>query len=205
MARRPRELSDHDRAIWTQVAGTARPLRTRPAADHRTEDRPASERKTRDAPQTAEPPPSPHMPTVLRPMGEREAPMRWRVGHDDRPRPVARRTPGLDDSTARRLGKGRIAPQARLDLHGMTADRAHAALARFLSDCAAQGLRCVLVVTGKGRGAHGGRGDGLLRRDTPRWLSTPAMAVHVVGVFAAHPRHGGDGALYIYLKRPRKR
>jgi DNA-nicking Smr family endonuclease len=86
----------------------------------------------------------------------------------------------------------------------MTADRAHAALARFVADGACRGLRCVLVVTGMGRGPDGGvRGDGVLRRETPRWLGVAPLSHHVLAVFAAHRRHGGDGALYVYLRRRR--
>lgn len=86
----------------------------------------------------------------------------------------------------------------------MTADRAHTALMRFVAECLQQDLRCVLVVTGMGGGDNGRRrGDGVLRRETPRWLSVPPLSGHVVGVFEAHPRHGGAGALYVYLKRQR--
>lgn len=86
-------------------------------------------------------------------------------------------------------------------MHGMTADRAHGALWRFLDGAAAGGLRCVLVVTGKGGDGRGG--EGVLRRETPRWLTAPPFAGMVVGVFEAHARHGGAGALYVYIKRRR--
>lgn len=138
----------------------------------------------------------------------------WRHPLPDRPTPVAPITPGLDRGTARRLGRGRIEPQARLDLHGMTADRAHGALAAFIAGAVAQGLRCVLVVTGKGMGrpdevwpprdeGRAARGEGVLRRETPRWLATPPLSGMVVGVFEAHPKHGGGGALYVYIRRRR--
>jgi DNA-nicking Smr family endonuclease len=140
---------------------------------------------------------------VLRPRGRPEPPVRWAPHAFDRPAPVARNTPGLDRGTARRLGRGRMEPQARLDLHGMTADRAHAALTGFILRARADGLRCVLVVTGKGRAEDGRHGHGVLRRDTPRWLSVPPLADCVIGVFGAHARHGGGGALYVYLRRIR--
>jgi DNA-nicking Smr family endonuclease len=141
---------------------------------------------------------------VLRPAGSPEPLTQWRPPADDRPRPVARNTPGLDHGTARKLGRGRLEPQARLDLHGMTSDRAHAALGGFVARSRDAGLRCVLVVTGKGRGEGGGaRGEGVLRREAPRWLATPPLAQMVVGVFEAHARHGGGGALYVYLRRRR--
>jgi len=199
--RRRRELTESERAIWAQVAGTARPLRPPvviPPQPARHDDRPPA----RAAPLRAPDPPRP-VATPLRPAGAAEPALRWRAPADDAPRPIAPRTPGIDDGTSRRMRRGAVAPQARLDLHGMTADRAHAALARFLDGAAAQGLRVVLVITGKGGGAHGGRGDGLLKRETPRWLAAAPLAHHVVGVFEAHARHGGAGALYVYLRRRR--
>ena len=204
--RRRRELTESERAIWAQVAGSARPLRPQvAAAPHST--RPEDLPQARAAPPRAPDPPrhDPLRPVgpPLRPVGAPEPALRWRAPADDAPRPIAPRTPGIDDGTSRRMRRGAVAPQARLDLHGMTADRAHAALARFLDGAAAQGLRVVLVITGKGGGAHGGRGDGLLKRETPRWLAAAPLAHHVVGVFEAHIRHGGAGALYVYLRRRR--
>ncbi len=156
------------------------------------------------APTRDGPPPARQRPTVLRPDGAPEPRVAWRTAPEDRPRPASAITPGLDRGTARRLARGRREPEARLDLHGMTADRAHAALNRFVSEGVAQGLRCVLVVTGMGRGPESGhRGDGVLRRETPRWLGVAPLAGHVVGVFEAHSRHGGAGALYVYLRRRR--
>jgi len=90
----------------------------------------------------------------------------------------------------------------------MTLDRAHGALTRFILGEQARGTRCVLVITGKG-GDYRGRaigyddGRGALKRDVPRWLREPALAGAVVGVYQAHRRHGGEGALYVYLRRPR--
>jgi len=110
--------------------------------------------------------------------------------------------------TAKALRKGERAPDARVDLHGMTLDRAHAALTRFILTEQQRGTRCVLVITGKGgdyRGRAAGFGDGrgALKQDVPRWLREPTLAGSVVGVFQAHRRHGGEGALYVYLRRPR--
>ncbi|SEA67674.1 Smr/MutS family protein [Rubrimonas cliftonensis] len=138
----------------------------------------------------------------LRPGGRPAPRVAWSPQASDRPAPVGRNTPGLDGGTAKRLARGRLEPQGRLDLHGMTADRAHGALSGFIASSSAQGLRCVLIVTGMGRG-EGGRGDGVLRRQTPRWLGVAPLAAMVVGVFEAHPRHGGAGALYVYLKKRR--
>ncbi|HVN02549.1 MAG TPA: Smr/MutS family protein [Caulobacteraceae bacterium] len=102
--------------------------------------------------------------------------------------------PGLH----RRLARGREALAARIDLHGMTQDAARAALTAFIRRSAEDGWRAVLVITGKGVG-----GDGILRRRAPDWLADPPIRAHVAGVSEAHRRHGGEGALYVALKRPR--
>ena len=95
-----------------------------------------------------------------------------------------------------RLARGREALAARIDLHGMTHDAARAALTRFVERSAADGWRAVLVITGKGVG-----GDGVLRRHAPDWLAEPPIRAYVAGVSEAHRRHGGEGALYVALKR----
>ena len=83
-----------------------------------------------------------------------------------------------------------------LDLHGLDQDRARAVLAGFLRRASDDGWRAVLVITGKGA-----RGDGVLRRMVPYWLSDPALRDLVAGVSEAHRHHGGAGALYVALKR----
>jgi len=97
-----------------------------------------------------------------------------------------------------RLARGREALAARIDLHGLTHDAARAALTRFIERSVADGWRAVLVITGKGVG-----GDGMLRRHVPEWLAAAPLRTHVAGVSEAHRRHGGEGALYVALKRPR--
>ena len=121
------------------------------------------------------------------------------------------RTPGLDRNTAKSLRRGERSPDARLDLHGMTADRAHAALMRFILGSRSSGLRCVLVITGKGReytlpsqsGFSMERSVGVLRRDVPRWLREHPLNGAVIGVYPAHRKHGGEGAFYVYLRKAR--
>jgi len=95
-----------------------------------------------------------------------------------------------------RLARGREALAARIDLHGLNHDRARAALTRFIERSVADGWRAVLVITGKGAG-----GDGVLRRRVPDWLAEPPIRQHIAGVSEAHRRHGGEGALYVALKR----
>jgi DNA-nicking Smr family endonuclease len=208
MSRRPRRgaLSDEERALWARVAETARPLHsnTGNAGAPLMPSAGAPGAPSGPAPVALPPPAALRAPQTLRPEGRSLPPVAWSVEGPGRPRPASAITPGIDRNTARRLARGRLAPQARLDLHGMTADHAHRALCAFMAHGAASGLRCVLVVTGKGRGEDGGaRGEGVLRRDTPRWLSVPPLRDMVVGVFEAHQRHGGAGALYVYLRRRR--
>ena len=103
---------------------------------------------------------------------------------------------GLDTKTSRKLMKGRIQIEARLDLHGMTQQRAHDALQVFLVDCQQRDRRMALVITGKGQAS-----GGILRNLVPRWLAEPAMRLHVSGYGEAHPVHGGSGALYVRIRR----
>lgn len=83
----------------------------------------------------------------------------------------------------------------------MTAQRAHMTLIGFVERSRAAGHRCLLVITGKG--GFNDSAPGVLRREAPFWLATPPLADLIVNVSPAHPRHGGGGALYVYLKRRR--
>jgi DNA-nicking Smr family endonuclease len=120
---------------------------------------------------------------------------------------------GLDGRTAERLRRGMLEPEARLDLHGLTEETAHRALMIFLRSAAARGLRLVIVVTGKGLKPSAPdepfdmelnqRTRGILKTMTPRWLAEPELAHFVADVRTAHRRHGGAGALYVYLRKSR--
>jgi DNA-nicking Smr family endonuclease len=108
-------------------------------------------------------------------------------------------TPGLDRRSPLRLKRGRMAIEARLDLHGLTQAEAYRELAVFVARASAAGRRAVLIVTGKGTR----EGGGVLRAAVPRWLNEPALRVHVLAMTPALPRDGGDGALYLLLRRAR--
>jgi DNA-nicking Smr family endonuclease len=121
-------------------------------------------------------------------------------------------TGGLDGRTDERLRRGLINPDAKLDLHGFTERDAHHALLLFLRTSQMRRHRLVLVVTGKGARVAPDtpfdmelnyRSRGVLKSVVPRWLREPAFAAIVAGVRAAHVKHGGDGALYIYLRKTR--
>jgi DNA-nicking Smr family endonuclease len=102
-----------------------------------------------------------------------------------------------------RLSRGKQDIEARIDLHGMTQARAHRALHNFLLRASGDGLRFVLVITGKGRAAGLDPSRGILRQQVPEWLGLPEFRSLVVGFEQAHIGHGGEGALYVRVRRRR--
>jgi DNA-nicking Smr family endonuclease len=116
---------------------------------------------------------------------------------------------GLDGSTQTRLNRGLVEPQARLDLHGMTQGAAHRALDSFLRGACERGLRLVVIITGKGNprtadvAAWTASPHGALKEMVPRWLAEPPLSNLIAKMQAAHIRHGGSGALYVYLRKNR--
>jgi DNA-nicking Smr family endonuclease len=111
-------------------------------------------------------------------------------------------TSTTDGRTGERLRRGRMPIEARLDLHGMSQPQAHAALLAFVERGYAEGRRCLLVITGKGGGKLAdAQPYGILRRVVPEWLNTPGLRPKLLAVTTAQPQHGGDGALYVLLKR----
>jgi DNA-nicking Smr family endonuclease len=105
----------------------------------------------------------------------------------------------IEPGRKRRIVRERDPIGARLDLHGMDQDRARARLEAFLAQAFDEGIRSVLVITGKGV-----MGDGILRRMAPEWLAAAHLTRIVAGVSEAHRHHGGEGALYVALKRKPK-
>lgn len=108
----------------------------------------------------------------------------------------------FDRDTSRALSRGKLVPQATLDLHGMTLAAAERTVAAFLEDATARGLRVVLIVTGKGLRLEGGRMlGGRIRAEFVGWLNRADNRHRVRAVRPAHPRHGGGGAFYVLLRR----
>jgi DNA-nicking Smr family endonuclease len=188
MSRR-RELSDEERDLWTGVARSVTPLRrpgrtparseasAKPAGEKAQAPKPSRLDRLRalvpKLPEQAKPPPP-----ALAPLGRR---------------------------LKQRVARGRDAIDARIDLHGHTQRQAHTALLRFLQRAQADGARIVLVVTGKGGGRAGhdqGGERGVLKRQVPMWLALPEFRPFIVGFEEAHVGHGGEGALYVRLRRP---
>ena len=106
---------------------------------------------------------------------------------------------GIDRRSWLRLKRGQVVIEKTVDLHGMTQEQAHERLTQFLADAQRGGLRCVLVVTGKGL-LHGG----VLRHTVPRWLNEGANRERVLAFAPAQPKHGGAGALYLLIRRERR-
>ncbi len=178
MSRR-RPLSEEERALWTGFVRSITPLR------HSHELPPPSGSDAAGGATV----PSRRAARQEAPPGDKTPPLA----------PLGRRL-------KQRVARGREPIDARLDLHGLTQSAAHAELLRFLSGAQADGARIALVVTGKGNrtGKHdAGAARGVLRRQVPMWLSLPEFRRFVVGFEDAHVGHGGDGALYIRLRRAR--
>lgn len=113
----------------------------------------------------------------------------------------------MDYKAFTRMKRGKLVPDARLDLHGMRLDRAHPALTRFILTAHAAGHRLVLVITGKGKRSQDDgpipTPRGVLKHNVPQWLAMPPLSQVVLQVAQAHISHGGEGAYYVYLRRSR--
>lgn len=128
--------------------------------------------------------------------------------------PVKKETPPIaevDRKKLKRLRSGRTEIEGRIDLHGMRQDEAHDALRNFLHRAQGRGWRWVLVITGKGKvltrehhapfEMHAPRDRGVLKRNVPRWLEEPDLRPLVISFTAAAIEHGGEGALYVHLRK----
>jgi DNA-nicking Smr family endonuclease len=186
-----RQLTDDDRRLWNTIARSITPLRRRPQPD---QDEIVLESELKPAKAHPLPKPGPH---------GRDAP--GAPGHNSAGKPVAKKPPGLAPLARRerqRLARGGTPIEARIDLHGLTQSEAHAALARFLRRAQDDGVKFALVITGKGaRFADHGGDRGVLRRQVPLWLKLPEFRPYVVGFEDAHTAHGGEGALYVRIRR----
>lgn len=169
-----RPLKPEEARVWGMVAATVHPMPGRAAP------MPPAEVKT--------PQPDAHLPAPRTAAPAKATPK-------SRPKPRQ----AIDDIEPRRhhrIAKERDPIGARLDLHGYDQDQARGVLERFLLRAWDDGFRAVLIITGKGV-----QGDGILRRRTPEWLAAPHLTHMVAGISEAHRRHGGEGALYVALKR----
>lgn len=161
-----RPLKPEEQKLWSLVAGTVHPLQPKKVA-------------RKPMPQTLD------APARIAPSRAEEAKQRLREALE-----------GIEPNRRHRIVKEREEIGARIDLHGLTQERARAALDAFLLRAFDDGWRAVLVITGKGY-----QGDGILRRRVPEWLGAPHLTHIVAGISEAARRHGGEGALYVALKR----
>jgi DNA-nicking Smr family endonuclease len=167
-----RRLSSEERALWRRVGRT---VRLSPG------------RVLEPEPEAAPQPAAASPPSAAKRAG-------------DGPRIAARRIgPPEDLSGQRRIRRGQMEIDAKLDLHGHTQDTARHELVRFILREAAAGARCVLVITGKGR-----LGTGILRTRLFDWIADPGLRAIIAGHARAHPRHGGEGATYLFLREPKR-
>lgn len=192
-------LSQEERALWEHTARSLEPIKGKkqrvhasledagePTPSKRETAKPAAQKK----PPAAAPAPPPRV--TITPALPAPAPIT------------------LERRKARKLSSGRIEIDGRIDLHGMRQGEAHDALRRFLKRSYAEGKRWVLVITGKGAPARTAQDErleregierGVLRRNVPRWLAEPEVAGIVIGFTTAAIRHGGEGALYVHLRK----
>lgn len=187
----PRRLRPEEEELWRRVAALATPMHP---------DRPKSVVAARPRPKSKSLKPDPVEAKPIIPP--------FRVGEAAKSSPVypsttVRRPPRVDRKTLRDLSRGKRAPEATIDLHGMTLAQAHVALNRFVLTSFAAGRRLVLVITGKGKGGEiawdGERG--VLKRQVPDWLEADGLGAVVQEILPAHKGHGGSGALYVVLRR----
>jgi DNA-nicking Smr family endonuclease len=195
MSRR-RYLSDEERALWSGYARSITPLRRWTESDTSPNNK-SSRDESSNA--TAKTPASPGKPV---PLGSTRSIRLNPEPPAAKPLPLA----PLGRRLKQRVARGRDPIDARIDLHGMTQLEAHAALLRFLRQARVQGARMALIVTGKGSRGNDvefGSGRGILKRQVPMWLSLPEFRQLIVGFEDAHIGHGGQGALYVRLRRER--
>ncbi|MBR1196157.1 Smr/MutS family protein [Bradyrhizobium sp. AUGA SZCCT0240] len=182
--RRKRSLSEEERALWESVAKQVKPLRKR----HRTVKPPAAS-------------PEAEASTAAKPVASPKATPSPRIIPPSRPEPPPLAPIGRRERS--QLSRGRKEIDARLDLHGMTQIRAHRVLLTFLQRAHSDGLTFVLIITGKGKVGGSEAERGVLRRQVPQWLGLPEFRSLVVGFEEAHIGHGGEGALYVRVRRVR--
>ena len=151
-----------------------------------------------------EPPAAPDMPETP-PAAEAPPPARTTPTTRQKATPKAVPPPlaPLEKRLRQRLARGQVAADGSLDLHGLRQDEAFTALFAFLSAAQRRGARVVIVVTGKGGRGVGGGEPGVLRRNVPLWLGAAPVRALVLGFEEAGAQHGGTGALYVRLRRPR--
>jgi DNA-nicking Smr family endonuclease len=193
--RKPRHIRPDEIELWNKVVRHAEPMHP---------ERPV---------------PAPKAPAPVKQSPVWQPPRGFRLGETAPPRAakhdlapsihdhVKQHPVRMDHKRFGQLKKGRLSPEARIDLHGMTLAQAHPALTRFILGAVAEERRLVLVITGKGRVSDESgpipERHGVLRHQVPHWLHSMPLKLHVLQIAEAHVKHGGQGAYYVYLRRVR--
>lgn len=192
--RRPgRRLTAEEAQIWALVARTVTPLKKRPKGAGDQPKEVAAAPVADAAPAVAHKKIKGRVPL---PLPATPAP----------PKPKTETQPHLDGSWEKRIAKGTLVPDFSLDLHGANLEQAYSRLIHGLTQAKAMGARVVLVVTGKPRPADAmdrGERRGAIRAKISDWLAASEHAGDIVAIRGAHRRHGGQGAIYVVLKRLR--
>jgi DNA-nicking Smr family endonuclease len=204
-----RRVTEDEAELWRQLTHSVDKVKTKPRVTaHGAE--PAAPALASSAPA------SPERPSTAQGRSTRTAPTAAATAPP--PKPPA--PTELDRRTVRQVAAGKVPIDAVLDLHGLDQAAAYTRLRAFLMSSRANGHRMVLVITGKGGGVRplaadlrsnrkrGGEGSdpvprGVLRRSVPQWLEQPDLGAIVLSYAAAGVRHGGDGALYVRLRKAR--
>ena len=181
-------LSSEDRVLWKRVADTTTPVSRQRGQFLKDEMKRLME-------QTSAPPSKKMMPLHDFPVPLNSPPMKQELSIHQ-----SQLSHPIEQRIVQKLAKGRVTIDSRIDLHGMTQDRARFALLDFLQMAQRADHRIVLVITGKGN-----EGKGVLRQAVPEWLHLPAFNSLVNGFRASHASHGGDGALYVRLRKSQRK
>lgn len=206
----PRRLSDDEKELWQRVAASARRLQPAPRPEADTRKGPVPDPQAPAAPQSPSARFAPPARRALPQPPAKTAPVRLSVDlAESVGERLAREPVRMDRNLHRAMSRGKLEPEARIDLHGMTVAQAHGALTGFILRAHAGGLRLVLVITGKGRAKGPDHAApmpvraGVLKHEVPMWLRTAPLGGLVLELRESHRSHGGTGAYYVYLRKPR--
>ena len=185
----PTERHDDDEILWEKVTQSVRRMNPQPAfqppkqrGDPKTGPLKASWTERFQSVQTSQ--------AKAKTSTDKTMPADFRVGE----------TSGVDGTSVRRMQRGQVPIEDRLDLHGLSQEQAQKKVKAFIGSAVQKNLRHVLIITGKGRDGHG-----ILREKVPEWLKDAPLCHHLNAISHAQPKDGGKGALYIRLKRQREK
>jgi len=204
----PEEAGNGER-LWRKIAEGVTPLAK---TKHRRNARPLATVHDEPTPKRAADDDVPHKPGAAK---DTRPPPAKSHPRSEPPALVPGKFTDLDRNSGEKFRKGKMAVDAKLDLHGMTQNQAHSAVTHFVSGQHAKGARCVLIVTGKGKAGDPfspkaaphrftmSSSRGVLKEALPRWLNEPGLRPYILAISPAGPGHGREGAMYVLLKRKR--